>query len=279
MMIMDAISAEHKLTIRLQGLDDHLSELNDIRDLAISQQIDVNICDTVNDFGRLIKSSTEDDIILSDNYIDGVDNLVLGSGSKIDTQGGTNTGIILLTKYCDNSNIQPGLKILLSQWKISKDTQRLIDRRKSFYSEKFYALNKNDKNILVTFDKILREHITERRQVFIKKKFDFVCGIVDEWALAPDERNRLFGLSSGDDVMWEAIRSGTTSRDVEARCDLVYRLKSNLALVYGGKDLDQETLWLRTANATLGDQTPLDFLGEGYQHRLAELVMRMEGPY
>jgi hypothetical protein len=279
MTIMDAISEMAPLKIRLSALDDHIEELEPLRAIAATHNIEPSFADTVTAYGEMLDESTEDDILISDNFIEGVNDLKAIGEVGIKTGSGTNAGTAILTEYCDRRAVNAGLKIVWTQWVIKGDTKRRIERWRDKKGEKIYALHKHKQDDIDLLNEIVECHVGERMKIFLSKKFNYVSKLFDDWKLTAPERNKLFGLTASDDSLQKLVEHGTTMKDVEARCDLIYRIKENLALVYGGDDLEQEVAWLRTRNSTLGDETPLAFLGQGFQHRLAELVMRMEGPY
>lgn len=265
--------------MRLFGVDDHRPELEDVERVARRHNIKSHISETVKGFGKFVSQISEDDIIVADNNIEGVNSLSDLRRKDIDTSSGTQAGLKLLTEYCNSEDIKPGMKILLTQWKVSADSRNYVARRVAA-GERIYIFKKRDDRDMANMETIISNFYRERLANFVSDKVKYVFAFISDWDLRDDEVARLFGVSDKNDQMWNAIQSGnTTSRDVEARCDLLYRLKATLALAYGGGSPKLEAEWLHKGNPVLNGRSPLEFVGEGYQHRLAEMVLRIEGPW
>jgi hypothetical protein len=268
------------LEIRSNALDDDPEDLKPIAEMMKRYSVNHRTWEHVGGFGKAIRNSTADDIIISDNNIENLNDLTSLEFPEIRTDGGTAAGLQILTQYHDQAEISSGLRVLFTQFTIEKKVAAQIKRMRT-QGQNIYAFHKNNEDDLLAFEGVLRKFRVDRLKAFIMEKYRYVSDLFEEWGLSEDERAAFLGVTSLDDPVWKAMEIGTTSRDVETRCDLVYRMKENLSRAYGKKgeevDPEQATAWLRTPITPLGSLSPIQFISDGYQHRLAELVFRMEG--
>jgi hypothetical protein len=124
---------------------------------------------------------------------------------------------------------------------------------------------------------IIRKFSRDRRTKFVREKIAYVRELGNDWRLTESEVAELFSVQDESDAVWIASINGTTSIDFERRCDLIYRIKRNLAAVYGGEDLVQEERWLRTKLPILGNKCPLAYISMKGIERLYSLISVMEG--
>lgn len=268
---------QNSLELNFFAVDDHIDELEPAIKIAVEYGFNPEKWASIRMFGNAIeKRASPYNVIVSDNHLDGVENLEVLGHSDIDTGHGTNAGWVLLTEYCDRENIESGLRIVLTNYSVDKNIRNLV-KRKQNKGERIFLLDKSKKNDMKKLDKLLYDFRNQCLMDFISEKFEYVSNIIEGWDLTSQEIGHLFGVSDLKDSFWKAIHVGTTSVDVEARCDLIYRMKSNLVYVYGGEDLEQETIWLRTPIEPLNGLSPLEFIRHGSLPDLERLVLGMEG--
>lgn len=279
MSALAGLSDENRFSINVLSLDDHKDELRELDDIFDQRKFKFNnrTWSSVGPFAKAILKTTEDDIVVCDNFMNGVNDLTDAGHSSIETSKGTLAGFKLLTTYCEREKISPGLKIIYTQFNINGDMSRIMETRRK-RGEHIHAFRKNNEESRAELTRTVNLFCEERFIVFVSRKCDYVNKLIEEWQLSQYERNALFGVLSERDSLWGAIRAGTSSKDVEARCDLIYRLKSNLEWAFPA-NLPRQLAWLRTKLPMLDNKSPMEFLSDGYLPKFAELILKMEGPY
>lgn len=256
--------------------DDDKAEGKETISSLKAKEIETKLETTVGLFANQVKKMGPNDIVIADNNFEGVNSLSDANHAEIDTSGGTLVGYKMITEFCEKEGVNPGLRILYSKYKIEERFKRkfAIDRKNGI---NIYGLRKTSDHDRLELRNIIEKFKRQAFVRFVGAKFSYVKSLMDDWNLNDHEKSVLFGISNLDDAFYKAASAGTDSRDVESRCDLINRIKMNLESIYGGDDPEQEALWLRTPIKPLGGVSPIEYLGDGYQDILADLVWRMEG--
>ena len=232
---------ENRFSVVMHGLDDHKADFEPVVSVMRQLGVDSQVWETAASYAEALTTCTKQDILISDNYIEGLDNLNSIGMNNVPTDSGTNAGLMLLTKYCDNKEVQANLKIILTQYQMDRNTKRYIKRRQN-KGEKIYVFSKQKEDDLLEINKLVKNHYSSCYMEFVKEKFDFVSSVLTGWQLSQSEVNTLFGIVSDSPAPVENLKSKFSSVDLEDRCDLIYRIKLNLSVVYGGDDLEQDVL-------------------------------------
>lgn len=258
------------------AVDDHIRELKPIVGVCSSHNIAPKKFSALSKIKPYLEKTTEDDILIVDNRLDGVRDLATLGRGDIETEGGNLAGIRILTSYCDEANVKAGLRILWSGYAIEG-----VLRQCKRYRERgvnLYAFRKGDDDELAKCDKIIHDFRVERHKIFVGKKLDYVEGLFDEWGFPATTRALFFGFPDATDGVWKEIHSGTGSMDVELRCDMIHEIQLTLDAIFGENDLPGQATWFNMPIDDLGDKSPIEFLGEGQLMALMQLVRAMEGP-
>ncbi len=109
----------------------------------------------------------------------------------------------------------------------------------------------------------------------IKAKWEYVNALIDEWGLDERERGVLFGISPEGLKIIKTMGDYMYGLDLELRCDLIYRLKVVLTMVYGDSEIEAQRLWFRTPVPTHGDLTPIQLIFEGGFAAFKDLITGM----
>ena len=258
------------------AVDDHIKELKPIVELCDSHNISYKKFSALSKIKPYLGQATEDDILIVDNRLDGVRNLGALDRKDIETEGGNLAGIRILTNYCDEENVNAGLRILWSGYAIES-----VVRQCERYRERginLHAFRKDDDDELAECDKVIHNFRVERHKVLVGEKLDYVEGLFDEWQFSAKRKALFFGFPDFNDRVWSEIQSGTGSMDVELRCDLIHDIQLTLDAIYGEDDVEGQSAWFDTPIDDLGGNSPAGFLGEGQVLALMQLVRAMEGP-
>jgi len=266
-----------EFTVPAIAVDDHREEMSPVTRAMRKWNVKPRLFTTATEWGRVARSSDENTILMSDNLLPGVNDLGSLGFDDIHTSQGEEAGLRLLTAYCDRLNIKAGLKILLTQYPLRDEAKHYIAGRRRTKKDEIHVFHKNNANDSDQLNKLVRGFSRTRKAMFIKSKIEYVRDLGRDWRLTESEIAALFSMQDEDDAVWRASTGGTTSIDFERRCDLIYRIKINLAAVYGGENLFQEERWLRTKIAILGGKSPLEFISSQGVERLYALISIMEG--
>jgi hypothetical protein len=259
------------------AVDDHKEEMASFTREMKKWNVRPKLFETATDWARLARKADDDTILISDNLLPGVNDLGSLGFPDVDTSRGEEAGLRLLTTYCDRSQIDAGLKILLTQFPLRKEAKQYVNHRNRNENNKIYVFMKNKPEDVRELDNVVRKFSRDRRTRFIRDKVEYIRDAGRDWHFSELEVANLFSVQDEDDAVWVAATSGTTSLDIERRCDLIYRIKLNLATVYGGGDLAQEAAWWRTKLPILGNKTPFEYVSSHGIERLYSLVSVMEG--
>jgi hypothetical protein len=259
------------------AVDDHREEMVPFTRGMKKWNVRPRLFETAFDWARLARKADADTILISDNFLPGVNDFDTLGVPDVETSQGEEAGLGLLTTFCDRLGIQAGLKILLTQFPLRPEAKAFLGRRNKDKKKEVLVFKKNNPAELEGLDRVVRNFSRERRAKFIKLKLDYIRELGDDWGFSELETAKLFSLQDNDDVVWIAASSGTTSLDFERRCDLIYRVKLNLAAVYGGENPVQEASWWRTRLAILGGRSPLEYVSTQGIEQLYSLVSVMEG--
>jgi Protein of unknown function (DUF2384) len=272
-----ALAATNDFFIPLFAVDDHPDEMKEATRETKKWHIKTKIFETAVEWAPLANKSDENTILITDNHLQGVNNLGSLNFPDISTARGADAGLRLLTSYCEEAKIRPGLKVLLTQFPLDSKAKAHIDRLNNGGTDKIYVFKKTADADMQAFGKLLREFSCRRHSEFVRKKLDYVRDFAIGWKVDENQLANLFGMQDASDPVWEAVDRGTTSRDIEARCDLLYRMKLNLVQVYGSGNTEQEARWLRTKIRPLGNATPLEVISGQSIGRMIDLIAIMEG--
>jgi len=259
------------------AVDDHKEEMASFTREMKKWSVRPRLFETATDWARLARKANNDTILISDNLLPGVNDLGSLGYPDIDTSRGEEAGLRLLTTYCDRLGISPGLRILLTQFPLRKEAKQFVNHRNKSQASRVHVFMKNKAEDVRQLDDVVRRFSRDRRSEFVKDKVEYIRDTGRDWHFSELEVAKLFSVQDEDDAVWVAATSGTTSLDIERRCDLIYRIKLNLATVYGGHDLAQETKWWRTKLPILGHKTPFEYVSTHGIERLYSLVSVMEG--
>jgi hypothetical protein len=131
------------------------------------------------------------------------------------------------------------------------------------------------------FQKVVDHYLSECEETdeysrLVGKKLSVAKGIVEAWF--PGEakiKEAFFGFTNAADYLACAESNVLVTRDLEDRCDAIYRIKRNLLSVYSG-DIEREQRWLNTQLEALGSRSPRDVIDDGRQHGLFRLLSILE---
>lgn len=277
MTVMTTTILNDDFKIPLIAVDDHKEEMAAVTREARKWNIRPRVFETASEWVKQVQRSDFSTILISDNLLPGVNDLDSFGLDGVNTAQGEEAGLRLLTTYCDRMEISSGLRILFTQFQLTDQAKKFLDKRNSSEVSKVHLFYKNSASDIEIFHKLIRDFSSDQKMIFIRDKIEYVKALGVEWGLSHGEVAALFGLRSERDPFWIAAAEGTTSLDFERRCDLVYRVKINLVAVYGKDNLVQESNWLRTRLSVLGNRSPLDYIGSQGIERLYSLVSVMEG--
>ncbi|MEJ8563302.1 hypothetical protein QTO30_20170 [Yoonia sp. GPGPB17] len=258
------------------AVDDHIKELKPISQVCRNHHIRPKNFAALSKARPFLEKATQDDVLIMDNRLDGVRSLGALGRDDIDTDGGNLVGLRVLTDYCDDEEVDVGLRILWSGYRmdgVQQTCERYQDRGVSLY-----AFKKDDPDDLALCEELINEFRLKRHKEFVGEKLGYVEDLFDEWKLSSSERSVFLVFADSTDKVWKAIHGGTCSMDVEFRCDLIHEIQLTLDAVYGEDNVALHAQWFRAAIDDLGGISPISFLGEGEITALIQLVRAMDGP-
>lgn len=131
------------------------------------------------------------------------------------------------------------------------------------------------------FQKVVDHYLSECAETdeysrLVGKKMAVAKDIVEGWFPGETKiKEAFFGFTNAADYFACAEGDVLVTRDLEDRCDAIYRIKRNLLSVYDG-ELHREQRWLNASLESLGSQSPKDVINGGRQHGLFRLLSVLE---
>lgn len=229
--------------------------------------------DTFSTFQKAINNSSIDDIIMADNYMQGVWSIKANSGKEFDTSDGTAVGWVTLTKIFQEDNLNAGLRLLVSQHKITEEKRKAIAIFKEL-GHNISAYRKN--NIDNIINKIL--NFTEAKHIqHVSHKLNYAFNLAHLWELTEQERVILFDVKTKLDAL-NLLRDSQSRASIEATCDAIYTIKMYLRTTLRDDRPDLDTIWLREKISLFGDLSPLELIAKDRSNGIRKLLKAIQGP-
>lgn len=267
----------NELVIPIVGLDDKIDEAKAIADFDTDRRFSAEIETTAIAWSRRAKKAPSRAVFVADNRIEALPDLKPVGHAKIKTDKGNCAGFKLLTEYYKVENLSAGLRIIFTSFELRKTEVQMLDRLQK-RGANIEVVYKKEKGYKEKLRSLLEKHYELEYRKFVALKLDWVVATMNQWGLSDRERARLFGMDGVTNEQLSALIDQTGSRDIEARCDLIHRLRTNLDIVLGDDRPDLQSSWLRRPVSMFDDRSAFEFLDEGFQDRLADLVFRVEQP-